>query len=56
MRVEGKLTSTWYCKSCLVLYCRSTDIGLTMNFHALAPTKYKRLVVSGMVLRIFHAC
>ena len=44
----GKLTSTWYSKS--------TDTGLTMNFHALAPIKYKRSVVSGMVYRIHHAC
>ena len=43
-----KLTSTWYSKS--------TDTGLTMNFHALAPTKYKRSVVSGMIYRIHHAC
>ena len=27
-----------------------------MNFHALAPIKYKKSVVSGMVYRIFHAC
>jgi len=48
MRAEGKLTLTWYCKS--------TDTGLIMNFHALAPIKYKRSVVSGMVHRIFQAC
>ena len=40
--------STWYTKT--------TDTGLTMNFHSLAPIKYKRSVVSGMVYRIHHAC
>ncbi len=47
-RSEGKLTSTWHNKS--------TDTGLTMNYHALAPQKYKRSVVSGLVHRIYHAC
>ena len=45
---NGKLSSTWYTKS--------ADTGLTMNFHALAPMKYKRSVVSGMVHRILRAC
>ena len=45
---ENGLSSTWYTKS--------TDTGLTLNFHALAPSKYKRSVVSGMVYRIFNAC
>jgi len=27
-----------------------------MNFHALAPVKYKRAVVSGIVHRIMRAC
>ena len=27
-----------------------------MNFHALAPNKYKRSVVSGFVHRIYRAC
>ena len=30
---DKKLTSTWYSKT--------TDTGLTMNFHSLAPIKYK---------------
>ena len=47
-RLEGRLSSTWYSKD--------SDTGLTMNFHALAPTKYKRSVVSGMVHRIYSAC
>ena len=42
------MTSTWYTKT--------TDTGLTMNFHALAPDRYKRSVVSGMVNRILRAC
>ena len=45
---QGRLTSTWYSKP--------TDTGLIMNFHALAPKKYKRSVVSGFVYRIYRAC
>ena len=45
---DGTVTSTWYCKP--------TDTGLIMNFHALAPKRYKRSVVSGFVHRIFRAC
>ena len=48
IRNERKLTSTWYCKP--------TDTGLVMNFHALAPRRYKRAVVSGFVHRIHQAC
>ena len=33
---SGKLESTWYSKP--------TDTGLIMNFHALAPKRYKRSV------------
>ena len=44
----GKLSSTWYNKP--------TDTGLIMNFHALAPKRYKRSVVSGFVHRIHRAC
>ena len=47
-RMEEKLSSTWYTKS--------TDTGLTMNFHALAPIKKKRSVVAGLVHRIHRAC
>ena len=47
-RLEEKLSATWYTKS--------TDTGLTMNFHALAPIKYKRSVVAGLVHRIHRAC
>ena len=45
---NGTLSSTWYSKP--------TDTGLTMNFHALAPLKYKKSVVSGFIHRIFRAC
>ena len=45
---DGSLSSTWYSKK--------TDTGLIMNYHALAPDKYKRSVVSGMVHRIVRAC
>ena len=44
----GKLSSTWYRKP--------TDTGLVMNYHALAPKRYKRSVVSGFVHRIYRAC
>ena len=45
---EGKLSSTWYTKT--------TDTGLVMNFHWLAPKEYKKSVVSGFVHRIYRAC
>ena len=45
---NGTLSSTWYTKP--------TDTGLVMNFHSLAPKKYKRSVVSGFVHRIYRAC
>ena len=47
-RPSGSLSSTWYSKP--------TDTGLIMNFHALAPKRYKRSVVSGFVYRIYRAC
>ena len=48
LRSDKKLSSTWYTKP--------TDTGLTMNYHALAPRKYKRSVVSGLIHRIYSAC
>ena len=45
---QGRLSSTWYYKP--------TDTGLIMNYHALAPKRYKRSVVSGFVHRIYRAC
>ena len=44
----GKLSSTWYNKP--------TDTGLIMNFHTLAPKRYKRSVVLEFVHRIYRAC
>ena len=46
---EGRtLSSTWYVKP--------TDTGLIMNFHALAPKRYKRSVVQSFVHRIHRCC
>ena len=42
---NGQLSSTWYNKP--------TDTGLIMNYHSLAPKRYKRSVVSGFVYRIY---
>ena len=44
-RETGKLSSTKYFKP--------TDEGLIMNYHALAPKRYKRSVISGFVYRIY---
>ena len=46
--VNDKLSSTWYCKP--------TDTGLIMNYHALVPKSYKRSVVEGFVHRVYRAC
>ena len=43
IRLAGKLSSTWYNKP--------TDTGLVMNYHSLAPKKYKRSVVAGFVYK-----
>ena len=48
IRNDKQVESTWYCKP--------TDTGLLMNFHALAPKRYKRGVVNGFVHRIYRAC
>ena len=45
---NGSLSSHWYRKP--------TDTGLTLNFHALAPLKYKKSVVVGFIHRIYRAC
>ncbi len=45
---DCKVSSTWYSKP--------TDTGLILNYHSLAPKRYKRSVVSGFVYRIFRAC
>ena len=46
-RQNGKIETEWYRKK--------TDTGLTINFHALAPMKYKRGMVINLVYRIFNA-
>ena len=45
---NGSLSSGWFRKV--------TDTGLTLNFNSLAPTKYKKSVVTSFVYRIFRAC
>ena len=46
--LNGRLSSTWYSKP--------TDTGLLLNYHSLAPRRYKRSVVAGFVHRIYRAC
>ena len=48
IRSQNKLSSTWYYKP--------SDTGLIMNYHALAPKKYKKSVVSGFVHRLYRSC
>ena len=49
LNVQRQLSSTWYNKS--------TNTGLIMNFHTIAPKRYnKRSGVSGFVHRIHRAC
>ena len=45
---RGKLSSSWYRKP--------TETDLTLNFHALAPFKYKKSVVISFIYRIFRSC
>ena len=48
LNTKEKLSSTWYTKP--------SDLGLMMNYHALAPKRYKRSVVSGYVHCIYLSC
>ena len=48
IRENCSLNSTWYTKT--------TDTGLTMNFHAVAPLQYKKSVVTGFIHRIYNSC
>ena len=48
IRDVNRLSSTWYTKP--------TDTGLTMNYHALAPMKFKRGNVIGLIHRIYRSC
>ena len=45
---ETTLSSTWYCKP--------TDTGLILNFHAMTPRSYKRSVILGFVYQIYRPC
>ena len=45
-RDNRKVTTSWYNKP--------TDTGVQLNYHACAPTKYKRNIVEGSVHRIHH--
>ena len=47
IHINNELHSKWYQKS--------SDTGLVMNFQALAPKKYKRSVIQGLVYRIYRA-
>ena len=44
---DGKIDTQWYRKP--------TDTGLVLNFHALAPFKYKKSVIINMVHRVNNA-
>ena len=44
---DGSIETMWYRKP--------TDTGMTLNFHAIAPLKYKRNVIQGLVHRIYNA-
>jgi len=48
VHTNDQLYTTWYTKP--------TDTGLIMNFHAVAPRRYKRAVVQGFIHRIPRAC
>ena len=43
-----KITSTWYTKP--------TSTGLTLNFNAMAPRRYKRSIVKSFIHRVYNAC
>ena len=44
---DGRIETMWYRKP--------TDTGMTLNFHAIAPLKYKRNVIQGLTHRIYNA-
>ena len=47
-QTNNKLSSTWYCKP--------TDTGLIMNYHASAPNFYKNSVLKCFVHWVYRAC
>ena len=44
----SRISSTWYMKP--------SNNGLPLNYHALAPIKYKRSVIRSFVHRIYNSC
>ena len=44
---DGNIETEWFRKE--------TDTGLTLNYHALAPTKYQRSLVINLIHRIYNA-
>ena len=48
IHTNNQLSSTWYLKP--------TDTGLIMNYHSLAPKRYKKSVVQSFVHRIHRTC
>ena len=44
---DGNIETEWFRKE--------TDTGLTLNYHSLAPTKYKRSLVINLIHRIYNA-
>ena len=46
--VDNKIETTWYTKP--------TSTGVTLNFNATTPNKFKRAVVTSFVRRIYNAC
>ena len=45
---DTRIESSWFTKP--------TNSGLTLNYHAIAPTKYKRSVIRSFVHRISNSC
>ena len=61
LKLKGKSPFHYLCinhvndKLSFTCYCKATDTGLIMNYHALAPKCYKRSVVKGFVHRVYRA-
>ena len=48
LHIDNSIKSTWYTKD--------TDTGLMLNYHSMAPEKYKKSMIAGLVHRIYRAC
>ena len=48
LHAENTKASTWYCKP--------TDTGMIVNFHALVLTRYKRSVAEDSIHRLHRSC